>query len=157
MKITLLLVGKTTNKHLDALIEDYRQRIAHYLPFEMTVIPELKTAKSLSIEQQKEKEGELILQQLKPGDNLILLDERGDEYRSVEFAHFLTRQFLLPYRRIVFLIGGPYGFSQAVYGKCQTRVSLSQMTFSHQMIRLLFTEQLYRALTIINGEPYHHE
>ncbi len=157
MKITLLVVGKTTSKHLDALIEDYKQRISHYLTFNMHVIPELKSTKNLTIEQQKEKEGDLILQQIKAGDNLILLDERGKTYCSVEFAHFLTKQFSLSSKRIVFLIGGPYGFSKNVYNQAKTMLSLSPMTFSHQMIRLIFIEQLYRALTIQNSEPYHHE
>lgn len=157
MKVILLLVGKTVNKHLDALIEDYVQRIRHYLAFDVKIIPELKSAKNLSIEQQKEKEGDLILMQLKSNDYLILLDERGTEFRSVDFASFLSKQFLVSSKQIVFLIGGPYGFSPNVYNRCQKMLSLSQMTFSHQMIRLLFTEQLYRALSIMHNEPYHHE
>lgn len=157
MRITLLLVGKTTNKHLEALVEDYCGRIGHYLPFEVKIIPELKSTKSLTVEQQKEKEGELILQHIRQGDRLILLDERGKQYRSVDFAAFLTKQCSMSAKRIVFLIGGPYGFSKAVYEKSHSMLSLSLMTFSHQMIRLLFVEQLYRALTIQNGEPYHHE
>ena len=157
MKVTLLFIGKTTNQQLDALIQDYNHRISHYLGFEMRVIPELKSAKNLSVNQQKEKEGGLVLQQIQPGDFLILLDERGKEYRSVEFADFLSRQCSLSYKRIVFLIGGPYGFSQEVYDRSNAMLSLSRMTFSHQMVRLLFIEQLYRALTIQNNEPYHHE
>jgi len=157
MRITLLLVGKTTNKHLEALVADYQQRISHYLPFEVKIIPELKSTKSLTVEQQKEKEGELILQQVKQGDRLILLDERGKQYRSVDFAGFLTKQSAMSAKRIVFLIGGPYGFSKAVYEQSHSMISLSQMTFSHQMVRLIFIEQLYRALTIQSGEPYHHE
>ena len=157
MKIMLLVVGKTTNQHLNILIKDYQQRIGHYLTFEMKIIPELKTAKNLSASQQKDKEGELILQQLQPNDFLVLLDERGKEYRSIEFAAFLGKQCTLSHKRMVFLIGGPYGFSQSVYDRSNSMLSLSRMTFSHQMIRLLFIEQLYRALTIQNGEPYHHE
>lgn len=157
MKVILLVVGKTTDRHLDALIDDYQKRIGHYVGFEMKVIPELKAAKSLSFEQQKEKEGEFILQQIKAGDCLVLLDERGKMFRSVEFADYLSKQFNMSHKRLVFLIGGPYGFSKNVYDKAQAMMSLSKMTFSHQMIRLLFIEQLYRALTIQNNEPYHHE
>lgn len=156
MKTELILVGKTNDKHFQAGIDEYAARIVHYMPFSITVIPELKNTKSLSEQQQKDREGELILQKLQPSDTLVLLDERGKEMRSVEYAEWLNRQQLNS-RRLVFVIGGPYGFSQAVYDRANAMISLSRMTFSHQMVRLVFTEQLYRACTIIKGEPYHHE
>lgn len=161
MKITLLVVGKTTDKHLDTLIQDYVGRIGHYLPFEVKVIPELKNAKSISQPQQKELEGENILKwvdgsQCTMHNELILLDEHGKERRSIEFAEWLGKKMSAG-RDITFVIGGPFGFSEAVYQRADGMISLSQMTFSHQMIRLLFTEQLYRALTILKGEKYHHE
>ena len=156
MKTELILVGKTTDKHFQAGIADYVGRVGHYMPFTVTVIPELKNTKSLTPEQQKEKEGEQILRQLHADDHLVLLDERGVEFRSVAFADWLARK-QHAVRRLVFCIGGPYGFSPAVYQRAAERISLSRMTFSHQMVRLVFTEQLYRACTIIKGEPYHHE
>ncbi|MDE6012693.1 MAG: 23S rRNA (pseudouridine(1915)-N(3))-methyltransferase RlmH [Prevotella sp.] len=156
MKTELLLVGKTADKHFDAGIQDYTQRIGHYMPFAITVIPELKNTKNLSEEQQKQAEGELILRQIQPSDTVVLLDEHGQEMRSLEFARWLEQKRNTP-RRLLFVIGGPYGFSPAVYKRANEQVSLSKMTFSHQMIRLVFTEQIYRACTIIKGEPYHHE
>ncbi len=156
MKTVLIQVGKTVNKHFIACINDYVERISHYMPFEVVTIPELKNTKKLSEEQQKEAEGELILKQLQPSDTVVLLDEHGREYRSVDFARWLEQKQQTA-RRLVFIIGGPYGFSQAVYQRANEQLSLSKMTFSHQMIRLTFTEQLYRACTIIKGEPYHHE
>lgn len=156
MKAGLLVVGKTTDKHIQACIDDYRTRIGHYLPFDITVIPELKNTKSLTEEQQKEREGELILRQLQQGDHVVLLDEHGVERRSVEFASWLSKK-QQSVKRLLFVIGGPYGFSSAVYARSQEKISLSKMTFSHQMVRLIFAEQLYRACTIIKGEPYHHE
>lgn len=157
MKLLLLVVGRTVDKHLSALIDDYAGRIKHYVPFELEVIPELKNAKSLSFEQQKEREGELLLRSLKDGDAMWLLDECGREFRSIEFAAFLDRQHSSGARRLVFVVGGPYGFSSAVYARANGKISLSRLTFSHQMVRLFFTEQLYRAMTILRGEPYHHE
>lgn len=156
MKTLLILVGKTNDKLLSVLIDDYVNRIGHYMPFELTVVPELKNTKSLSEEQQKDKEGDLILKHVQSGDTLVLLDEHGTEYRSVGFAQWLERQQSLS-KRLVFVIGGPYGFSSAVHSRCNAKISLSRMTFSHQMVRLVFAEQLYRACTIIKGEPYHHE
>lgn len=156
MKTVLTVVGKTTNKHIVACINDYVERIGHYMPFTLSVIPELKNTKSLSEQQQKEREGELILGTLQAGDVVVLLDEHGRELRSVDFARWLERKQLSA-RRLVFVIGGPYGFSPAVYQRADEQLSLSKMTFSHQMVRLVFTEQLYRACTIIRGEPYHHE
>ncbi|WP_178265592.1 23S rRNA (pseudouridine(1915)-N(3))-methyltransferase RlmH [Phocaeicola sp.] len=157
MKFTLLVVGKTVEKHYIAAINDYTERTKHYTSFDIEVIPELKNTKSLSMEQQKEKEGELILKALQPGDVVVLLDEHGKEFRSIEFANWIERKMHTVNKRLVFIIGGPYGFSQAVYGVAQEKISLSKMTFSHQMIRLIFVEQLYRAMTILNNGPYHHE
>lgn len=156
MKTILILVGKTTDKHFQAGITDYAQRISHYLPFEIITIPELKNTKSLSEQQQKDAEAALILKNVQASDTLVLLDEHGVEHRSVEFASWLERQQQTA-RRLVFVIGGPYGFAQSVYDRANGKISLSRMTFSHQMVRLVFTEQLYRACTIIKGEPYHHE
>ena len=156
MKTELILVGKTVNKHFTACIDDYVERIGHYMPFGMTTIPELKNTKSLTEEQQKQAEGELILKQLQPTDTVVLLDEHGKELRSVELARWLEQKRNTA-RRLVFVIGGPYGFSKEVYARANEQLSLSKLTFSHQMIRLIFTEQVYRACTIIKGEPYHHE
>ena len=156
MKTELLLVGKTVNKHLIAGINDYVERTNHYMPFNITVIPELKNTKALTEEQQKEREGDLILQKLQSSDTVVLLDEHGKELRSIELADWLQRKQNTT-RRLVFIIGGPYGFSKAVYERANERLSLSKMTFSHQMVRLIFCEQIYRACTIIRGEPYHHE
>ncbi len=156
MKTLLILVGKTTSKVFNTGINDYVERISHYMPFDIITIPELKNTKSITEEQQKEKEGELILKHIQPGDTLVLLDEHGKELRSIELANWLERK-QQTCRRLVFVIGGPYGFSKEVYDKANEKISLSKMTFSHQMVRLIFTEQIYRACTIIKGEPYHHE
>ena len=156
MKTILILVGKTVNKHFIAGIEDYSERISHYMPFEIVTIPELRNTKNLSEEQQKISEGDLILRQIQPSDTVVLLDEHGKEFRSIEYAHWLQQKQQTA-RRLVFVIGGPYGFSDAVYSRSNEKISLSKMTFSHQMVRLIFTEQLYRACTIIKGGPYHHE
>ncbi|MDO5483208.1 MAG: 23S rRNA (pseudouridine(1915)-N(3))-methyltransferase RlmH [Bacteroidaceae bacterium] len=157
MKVSLLLVGKTVNKHFVELIDDYAQRVKHYIGFDITVIPELKNTKSLSAEQQKQQEGELILKHLQPGDHVVLLDEHGKELRSVEFSKYMEQRMHTVSKRLVFIIGGSYGFSPEVYAKAIEKISLSKMTFSHQMVRLIFVEQLYRAMTIMRGEPYHHE
>lgn len=156
MKITLLVVGKTTNNALDSLIADYQKRLTHYVPFALQVLPELKNAKSLSFEQQKQAEGEMILKSVNSSAWVVLLDEHGKEYRSIEFADRLQK-LLAAGRDIVFVVGGPYGFSPDVYARANAQIALSQMTFSHQMVRLVFVEQLYRAFTILRGEPYHHE
>ena len=156
MKTVLILVGKTTDKHFAAGIDDYASRISHYMPFEIVVIPELRNTKSLGEHQQKAAEGELILRQIQPSDTVVLLDEHGKERRSVEYARWLEQRSMNA-RRLVFVIGGPYGFSPEVYQRADEKLSLSLMTFSHQMVRLIFTEQLYRACTIIKSEPYHHE
>lgn len=156
MKTLLILIGKTTDKHFLACITDYVERIGHYMPLELYTIPELKNTRKLTEEQQKAAEGDLILKQLQPTDTVVLLDEHGKEMRSVELARWLEQKRNCV-RRLVFVIGGPYGFSPAVYGRADELLSLSQMTFSHQLVRLVFTEQIYRACTIIKGEPYHHE
>lgn len=157
MRFALLVVGRTVEKHYITAINDYVERIKHYTPFDMEVIPELKNTKSLSMEQQKEKEGELILKALQPGDVVVLLDEHGKEFRSIEFAEWAEKKMHTVNKRLVFIIGGPYGFSKDVYAAAQEKISLSKMTFSHQMIRLIFVEQLYRAMNILAGGPYHHE
>ena len=157
MNVTLLTVGKTDVKWVKEGLELYASRLAHYVSFSVTEIPELKKVSALSREQIKEKEGELILKQLDTADALILLDEHGRELRSVEFANYLERQLSAGGKRLVFAVGGAYGFSDAVYRRCQDKLSLSKMTFSHQMVRAIFAEQLYRAFTILKGEPYHHE
>ena len=156
MKTELILVGRTVNKEFSKIIDDYRERIVHYMPFSITIIPELKNTKSLSEEQQKTAEGELIIKQLQPSDSVILLDEHGREPRSIELASWLEKKQASA-RRLVFVIGGAYGFSSAVYERANEQLSLSRLTFSHQMVRAIFLEQLYRACTIIKGEPYHHE
>lgn len=156
MKITLLVVGKTTDTNIQTLLQDYQKRLGHYIPFSLTVIPELKNTKSLTSEQQKQAEGELILRNITASTDMILLDERGKEFRSVEFADYVQKK-MSSGRDVVFVVGGPYGFSEAVYQRANGQISLSQMTFSHQMVRLFFVEQIYRAMTILRGEPYHHE
>lgn len=156
MKITLLVVGKTTDSHIEILVQEYQKRLSHYVPFALQVIPELKNTKALTMEQQKQAEGELILRTITPATDLILLDEHGKEYRSMEFADYIQKR-MSSGRDVVFVVGGPYGFSDAVYQRANGKISLSKMTFSHQMVRLFFVEQLYRAMTILRGEPYHHE
>lgn len=156
MKTILLLVGKTVGKHFIAGINDYTERITHYMPFEIVTIPELKNTKHLTELQQKQMEGDLIIKQLQPSDTIVLLDEKGYEFRSIEMARWLEQKQQTA-RRLVFIIGGPYGFSQEIYTRANELISLSKLTFSHQMVRMIFTEQLYRACTIIKGEPYHHE
>ena len=156
MKITLLVVGKTTDAHIDSLIHEYQKRLTHYLPFSIQVLPELKNTKSMTAEQQKQAEGELILRVVTPANDLVLLDEHGKEFRSIEFADYLQKK-MSSSRDLVFVVGGPYGFSEAVYQRANSKISLSKMTFSHQMVRLFFVEQIYRAMTILRGEPYHHE
>lgn len=156
MKITLLVVGKTDKDFVKSGIAEYQKRLTHYVPYEMKVIPDVRKGKNMSEAQQKEKEGELIISQLKQGDVVILLDEGGKEYSSVEFSRFVEQKMLSGIKNLVFIVGGPYGFSPAVYQKALGKLSLSQMTFSHQMVRMIFVEQLYRAMTILKGEPYHH-
>ncbi|MDD7084036.1 MAG: 23S rRNA (pseudouridine(1915)-N(3))-methyltransferase RlmH [Bacteroidales bacterium] len=156
MKITLLTVGKTDVRWVREGLELYVSRLSHYVRFSLKEIPELKNVSAFTKEQIKEKEGDLILSSLAPGDFVVLLDERGRKYRSVEFADFI-RERLNRGADMVFVVGGAYGFSQKVYSRADSMMSLSDMTFSHQMVRTIFAEQLYRAFTIIRGEPYHHE
>ncbi|MBP1593432.1 MAG: hypothetical protein H6Q12_450 [Bacteroidetes bacterium] len=157
MKITLIVVGRTVEKHYITAINDYIERTKHFISFDMEVIPELKNTKSLTMEQQKEKEAELLLKAFQPGDVIVLLDEFGKEFRSVDFANWLEKKMHNVNKRLVFVIGGPYGFSQKIYDAAHEKISMSKMTFSHQMVRLIFVEQLYRAMTILNNGPYHHE
>lgn len=156
MKILFLVIGKTDESYLDCGIGKYIKRLEHYIPFEMKVIPDIKNRKTLTEDQQKKVEGDLILAQINSGDDLILLDENGKTFSSVAFSQWIEKQMNVGGKRIVFVVGGPYGFSKDVYAKAKFKISLSEMTFSHQMIRLIFVEQLYRAFTIIKGEPYHH-
>lgn len=157
MKILVLLIGKTDKKYIKEGIDDYVKRIGFYLPFELKVIPDLKNNSNLSEDLQKEKEGRLILEQINKGDQLVLLDERGLELSSVEFSRWVERKMIAGLRQLVFVVGGPYGFSEAVYQRADHKISLSKLTFSHQMVRMIFVEQLYRAMTIIKNEPYHHD
>jgi len=157
MKITLILNGKTEDEYLQKGITVFEQRLKHYLPFESIVIPALKNTKALSIEQQKQKEGELVLKALQPSDRLILLDENGKEYSSLQFSAFLQQQMNSGIKNLVLVVGGPYGFSEELYKRANGKVALSKMTFSHQMVRLFLVEQVYRAMTILKNEPYHHQ
>lgn len=157
MKIKLLAIGKTDDKHLTELIKLYQNRLKHYIKFELEIIPDIKNAKNLSEEQQKEKEGALILSKLQTTDQLILLDDKGKQYTSIEFSNFLQKKMNAGLKQLVLVIGGPYGFSEEVYKKANGKLSLSKMTFSHQMIRLFIVEQIYRGFTILRNEPYHHE
>jgi len=156
MTIKLLTIGKTYNKHLQVLIDDYTKRLAHYIKFEFEIIPDLKKVKHLTETQQKQKEGELILNKLSSSDLMFLLDENGKQYDSVAFSNYLQKHMNSGLKQLVFVIGGPYGFSDDVYAKAQGKISLSKMTFSHQMVRLFVVEQLYRGFTILKNEPYHH-
>ncbi|WP_396183420.1 23S rRNA (pseudouridine(1915)-N(3))-methyltransferase RlmH [Flavobacterium sp.] len=157
MNIKLIAIGKTDHKNLQALIEEYQKRLSFYIKFELDIIPDIKNVKNLSEEQQKEKEGELILAKLSPTDFLILLDENGKSYTSIGFANELQKKMNTGIKTLVYVIGGPYGFSETVYQKAQQKISLSEMTFSHQMVRLFFIEQVYRGFTILKNEPYHHQ
>lgn len=157
MNIKLIAVGKTDNPALQQLISTYEKRLSYYINFELQLLPDIKNSKSLSEEQQKIKEGELILSYVEPSHHLILLDERGKEYTSIAFADELQKKMNAGIKQLTFVIGGPYGFSQAVYQRANSKLSLSKLTFSHQMIRLFFVEQLYRAFTILRNEPYHHQ
>jgi len=156
MKIKLIAIGKTDDKNLQILIDNYKNRLKHYIGFDFEIIPDIKNVKNLSQKQQKEKEGELILKKLKPTDTLILLDEKGKEFTSVGFSEYLQKKMNSGIKQLVFVIGGPYGFSEEVYKKSQGKISFSKMTFSHQMFRLFVVEQIYRAFTILKNEPYHH-
>ena len=157
MKILLLVIGKTDEDYLVTGINKYVGRLGHYASFEMKELPDIRNRKTLSENQQKKAESFLLLQQLQVGDQVILLDENGKQFTSVEFAESLEKQMASGAKRLVFVIGGPYGFAQEVYDRANAKLSLSLMTFSHQMVRLIFVEQLYRAFSILKGEPYHHQ
>ncbi len=157
MNIKLLAIGKTDNKSLQTLIDDYTKRLSFYIKFDLEIISDIKNVKNLSESQQKEKEGELILAKLSQSDQLILLDENGSDFSSVGFAEYLQKKMNSGVKTLVFVIGGPYGFSEEIYKKAHGKISLSAMTFSHQMVRLFFIEQLYRGFTILRNEPYHHQ
>ena len=157
MNIRLIAIGKTDNKNLISLIEDYQNRLRFYTNFSIDIIPDIKNAKNISQDQQKQKEGDLILKKLEPNEGLILLDERGKEFTSVNFSDFIQKKMNTGIKQFSFVIGGAYGFSESVYKRANDLISLSKLTFSHQMVRLFFIEQLYRAFTILNNEPYHHQ
>uniref|UniRef100_UPI004048BC2B 23S rRNA (pseudouridine(1915)-N(3))-methyltransferase RlmH n=2 Tax=Algoriphagus sp. TaxID=1872435 RepID=UPI004048BC2B len=157
MQIKLVVLGKTDHKAIQELIADYSKRLGHYIRFELEVIPDLKQSKSLSETLQKEKEGELILKKVLPSDEVFLLDERGKSFSSLEFADFFQKKMNSGLKQLVLVIGGPYGFSESVYERANGKISLSKMTLSHQMIRPFLIEQMYRAMTILRNEPYHHE
>ena len=157
MEIKLLTIGKTDNKQLVELISNYEKRLKHYIKFSLEIIPDIKNVKNLSEKQQKEKEGTLILKKISSTDYLILLDENGKQLDSIAFANYLQKHMNSGVKQIVFVIGGPYGFSNEVYNKAHAKLSLSKMTFSHQMVRLFMVEQIYRGFTILKNEPYHHK
>ena len=157
MKIALLQTGKSTDKNISEAVDLYFSRIKKYCVFEIITLPEIKDSKNMSIQEQKIKEGKKIIQSIGAGDYVILLDERGKELRTIEFSGLLEKVIMLPKKRILFVIGGPWGFSEEIYSSADFILSLSKMTFPHQLVRLLFLEQLYRVFTIIKGEPYHHE
>jgi 23S rRNA (pseudouridine1915-N3)-methyltransferase len=157
MKITLLQTGKTTDRNMSELVDLYANRINKYTFFEVVTLPEIKNTKNMPVGEQKEKEAAKIIQSLTDDDYVILLDEKGKELKTIEFSGALEKMFFLPKKRLVFIIGGPWGFSETVYVRADYKLSLSKLTFPHQLVRLLFLEQLYRVFTIIKGEPYHHE
>ncbi|MCH1516981.1 MAG: 23S rRNA (pseudouridine(1915)-N(3))-methyltransferase RlmH [Flavobacteriaceae bacterium] len=157
MESVLLCVGKTDQGEIQQLIEQYSQRLKHYTKFSIQIVEDIKNSKNLSEKLQKEKEGDALKKQLKPGDRVILLDEGGKQFSSLQFSEWMNKQMASGLKRLVFVVGGPYGFSPAIYALAQQKISLSPMTFSHQMVRLFFVEQLYRAHTILKNEPYHHQ
>ncbi|TKB98977.1 23S rRNA (pseudouridine(1915)-N(3))-methyltransferase RlmH [Pedobacter cryophilus] len=157
MKITLLAIGKTDDSYVLEGLDKYLKRLKHYIKFEIQIIPDIKKVKNLSEEEQKNKESEQFLKNIQPTDFVVILDERGTELSSLQFADFLNKKMIASVSHLVFLIGGPYGFDQSIYQRANYKISLSKLTFSHQMIRLFFVEQIYRAFTILKGEPYHHE
>jgi 23S rRNA (pseudouridine1915-N3)-methyltransferase len=157
MKVQLLLAGKTTQDFVRKGVEDYTGRLKHYLPFEIEVIPDIRNTRNFSFDQMKEMEGTAILKYIQPDDWVVLLDEHGKEFTSLEFAGYMEKKMLTAPKRLSFIIGGPYGFSNKVYAVAREKISLSKMTFSHQLVRLIFVEQLYRAMTILGNQPYHHE
>ena len=157
MKVVLLSLGKTDEDFYAQAMEIFRKRLSHYLPFDMEFVPDVKNTKNLSEKEQKNLEGEALLHRIQQGDYVVLLDDKGNQYSSVEFSRFIEKKLYSVPKRLVFVVGGPYGFPDEVYRRANEKLSLSRMTFTHQMVRLVFVEQLYRAMTILNGEPYHHE
>jgi 23S rRNA (pseudouridine1915-N3)-methyltransferase len=157
VKIQLIVIGKTNQDFVRQGLNEFCNRLTHYLPFELEIIPDIKNTKHLSSKQQKEKEGELILQSFQTGDYIVLLDEEGKEFTSTKFAGYIEKKIHTGLKRLVFVVGGAYGFSSAIYEAAHEKMALSKMTFPHQLVRLIFIEQLYRAMTILNNEPYHHE
>lgn len=157
MKIVLLAIGKTSASYLQDGISQYLKRLSYYIPFELKILPDIKTSKALTEERQKELEGEVFLNNINGGDFVVLLDERGKEFTSREFASYIDKKMVTLPKQLIFIIGGPYGFSKSLYDRANDKLSFSKMTFSHEMIRLFFVEQLYRAMTILRGEPYHHD
>jgi 23S rRNA (pseudouridine1915-N3)-methyltransferase len=157
MQIRLIAVGKTDHAAIQTLLEEYSKRLGFYIKFELEIIPDLKNSKNLSEASQKEKEGEMILKKVQSSDELVLLDEQGKQYSSVDFSDYLQKKMNAGLKQLIFVIGGPYGFSEEVYQRANAKISLSKMTFSHQMVRVFFVEQLYRAFTILKKEPYHHQ
>ncbi len=153
----MLSVGKTDEDFYVRAIEMFKKRLSHYIPFELDFVPDVKNRKNLSEKEQKQLEGEAILNRIQPGDHVVLLDDKGKQYSSMEFSAFIEKRSHSVPKRLVFVVGGPYGFADQVYDRANEKLSLSRMTFTHQMVRLVFVEQLYRAMTILNGEPYHHE
>lgn len=157
MTIDLIVIGKTDSREIAALVEMYVRRVNFYCKFSVTTLPDPRNTKNITVKQQRTAEGEAILRQLTDGDHVVLLDERGTEFRSVEFAYWLQKRMNSGVKRLVMVIGGPFGFSEEVYARADAKISLSRMTFSHQIVRAIFAEQIYRAFTILNHEPYHHE
>lgn len=157
MEIELLTVGKTTIRFVIDGIEEYTRRLKHYIPYTIRTIPDIKNTSKMDQAKQKEEEGKKILEAVSNSDYVVLLDERGKQYSSLEFSAFIEKQMVAGRRKVIFVVGGPYGFSKAVYDRADSLLSLSKMTFNHEMVRLFFTEQIYRAMTIMRGEPYHHE
>lgn len=157
MKITLLVIGKTNEDFIATGIQKYTKRLVHYVPFELKTLPDIKNTKGITESQQKEEEGKLFLGSILSGDYVVLLDEKGKDYTSRQFSEYIAKKMNTVPKNLIFVIGGPYGFSQAMYERANEKLSLSKMTFSHEMIRLFFVEQIYRAMTILKGEPYHHD
>ena len=157
MKVILLSVGKTDDQAFTQIIEDYKKRVNFHISFDINVVPDLKNRRNLSEKEQKKEEGIMILKSLQSSDHVVLLDDKGKQYSSIEFARFMEKKMNAISKRLVFVIGGPYGFSREIYDRANEKLSLSKLTFTHQMVRVIFAEQLYRAMTILKNEPYHHE
>ncbi|NLY24862.1 MAG: 23S rRNA (pseudouridine(1915)-N(3))-methyltransferase RlmH [Bacteroidales bacterium] len=157
MKVILLSVGKTDDQAFTQIIEDYKKRVNFHISFDINVVPDLKNRRNISEKEQKKEEGIMILKSLQSSDHVVLLDDKGKQYSSIEFARFMEKKMNAISKRLVFVIGGPYGFSREIYDRANEKLSLSKLTFTHQMVRVIFAEQLYRAMTILKNEPYHHE